>query len=337
MTTSKKITKLTDEQIAQIPGWVDKWIKIGLTTDRADFDRAEKAIYKCYDLIKQPHPKTILRCGSPWAAIRDGCIYSVAYGSGMDPKQIVNEKGYIDSQSIADKIDKKKLKEYMKSNLSNYRGAQVWASWFSYVTFFRDVCGWYDPILEKFALDEELALSCGLVWWSREVAAISDRPERIAKDNGNRLHADDGMALKYPDGWGVYVWHGYRIPTSHEWIIADKDKLNPTVIEAEGNAELRRIMLEAYGFDKFMENTKAREISTDEVHGRKRRLLEMEVRGEKIRVVEVVNGSLEPDGTRRKFVLGCVRHNGQLPETPAEAVAFSYGINPKFYKETIRT
>jgi hypothetical protein len=60
--------------------------------------------------------------------------------------------------------------------------------------------------------------------------------------------------------------------------------------------------------------------------------LTAEVKGETLRIVEVVNGSLEPDGTRRKFLLGAMPG-----KTPHEAIAASYGINPAHYQEAVRT
>jgi hypothetical protein len=314
----KKITSLTQEQIDQIPGWADKWIKIGLNTDPADFDRAEAAVLKCYDLIKAPRPKKVLRVSSPWAAIYEGSKENVK----------LQNKG---------KAPKKALNEFIKANWFNYRGAQLWASWFSYVTFFRDVCDWENESLENFALDEEIALSAGFVWWSDDVVAISDRPNRVTRDAGGRLHNENGKALEYRDGWGVYAWHGYRISGNNTWIIEEKAKITPEKIEKETNAELRRIMLEIYGYENYLAKRKAKEISTDELHGQKRRLLEFTLASEPIRVIEVINGTREPDGTRRKFILGCVRRDGRYPETPSEAIAWSYGINPKVYSETVRT
>ncbi len=51
------------------------------------------------------------------------------------------------------------------------------------------------------------------------------------------------------------------------------------------------------------------------------------------RVIHVVNGSLEPDGSRREFVLGAMSG----ARTAHEAVAMSYGINPQHYREVVRT
>ena len=74
-------------------------------------------------------------------------------------------------------------------------------------------------------------------------------------------------------------------------------------------------------------------IDKDEVFGRPRRLLELKLKGEKIRVMDVYNGSLEPDGTRRRFMLGAVAG----VNTVHEAVAASYGLNPGAYREAVRT
>jgi len=35
---------------------------------------------------------------------------------------------------------------------------------------------------------------------------------RDSEDEEGRLHCEDKKALEYPDGWGVYSWHGVRVP-----------------------------------------------------------------------------------------------------------------------------
>ncbi|MCA9334460.1 hypothetical protein KC963_05410, partial [Candidatus Saccharibacteria bacterium] len=64
----KKIESITNEQLAQCRLWVEKWVAIGLSTEPADFNRAESAVRKCYNLIGADQPKLILRVGSPYAA-----------------------------------------------------------------------------------------------------------------------------------------------------------------------------------------------------------------------------------------------------------------------------
>jgi hypothetical protein len=165
------------------------------------------------------------------------------------------------------------------------------------------------------------------------IAFVSDRPAEIHFDAQRRLHCSSRMAVKFRDGWGVHAWHGLRVPAA----IIEQKEFSPDAIDAQPNAELRRVMLEREyggrsGFDLYLATRDARVIAADELHGRPRRLLEVNVAGATLRIIEVINGSLEPDGSRRKFHLGAMRG-----ETPAEVIAASYGINPAVYREAVRT
>lgn len=79
----KKIDKLTAEQEAQLEVYRDKWIKIGLSTERVDHDMAREAVkllYKCGGL--EP-PKEILFANGPKHAkkllgtrsVTESCVY----------------------------------------------------------------------------------------------------------------------------------------------------------------------------------------------------------------------------------------------------------------------
>jgi hypothetical protein len=56
---AKKITSLTEAQVARFPEFVDKWIKIGLSTEPADRERAERAIKGLYGLAQLREPRVI--------------------------------------------------------------------------------------------------------------------------------------------------------------------------------------------------------------------------------------------------------------------------------------
>src|SRR5574343_1368130 len=70
--TRRKITQLTAEQIALMPDWGEQWLRIGLCTDPADFDTAERAVLGCYASAGLARPKVILRMGSPMSATVGG-------------------------------------------------------------------------------------------------------------------------------------------------------------------------------------------------------------------------------------------------------------------------
>src|SRR6185437_12204868 len=67
MSQTSRIERLTAEQIARGPEFVEEWTRIGLCTDPADRPRAEEAIgesYRCAGLLG---PRTIVWCGSPFS------------------------------------------------------------------------------------------------------------------------------------------------------------------------------------------------------------------------------------------------------------------------------
>lgn len=175
---------------------------------------------------------------------------------------------------------------------------------------------------------KEYARSCGWLYAFRSLAFVSDRPTEIHFDAYQHLHHATGPAVRYCDGWGAHVWHGTGVPS---WLIDDRDEVTPQAIEDLG-APARHAALEIYGFDRYLALKNAKLVAADELHGQPRRLLEVIILGRPYRIVEVVNGSLEPDGTRRKYYLGAMPG-----DTPAEVIAASYGIAPGHYREAVRT
>jgi hypothetical protein len=171
--------------------------------------------------------------------------------------------------------------------------------------------------------------SCGWIYAFRSIVFVANRPAEIHFDAQHRLHHAAGPAVRYRDGWGAYLWHGTAVPGS---LIEGRARLTPEAIERLTNVEMRRAALEIYGLDRYLAVRKPRVVAADEVHGQPRRLLAVDIAGLPFRIIEVVNGTIEPDGTRRKF------HLGAMPgDTPAEVVAASYGITPAHYREAVRT
>jgi len=80
-------------------------------------------------------------------------------------------------------------------------------------------------------------------WWFpyEGIVLCSERHTRCAVDDEGRLHSPDSMACEYSDGWGVYSWHGIRIPA--EYYTPD---VPARKILEEPNAEVRRALMERY-------------------------------------------------------------------------------------------
>jgi hypothetical protein len=184
--------------------------------------------------------------------------------------------------------------------------------------------------LERLEPTMRVAAAAGWWWPFAGACIVTERPTLLRRDEGGRLHCDYGPALAYPDGCAIYAWHGLRIPV---WVVEEKARITPDAIEAETNAELRRVMLEIFGFDRYIGARGARLIAEDECLGLPRQLFEIDLAGETIRVLRVVNGTVEPDGRRRQFHLGVPLECN----TPHEAVAWSYGRPAQRHTEAVRT
>ena len=366
------ITSLTPEQKALFPVYTRKWIEIGLSTKPADRPRAEKAIAGLYRLAKLKEPRVIwLPC--PISAAMSAVCYAaliqhrfvsrdekLAVGSAVESAVRSAVYSAVDSavgsavysavesavrsavESAVDSAVGSAVRSAVRSAVYSavgsavvsagysFFGGSIWNSGYSsWADYFNEVC--------SIAIDRnflEMTESAGFYWTLDDVCFVSDRPAQIHRDQAGRLHCETAPAISYSGtGWGLYCWHGYTIPPSHHWVITDKAKLSPDAIDAELNAELRRIMLEIYGFERYFAERKSKVLAKDvDGNGNPRRLISAKVGDETIRVVEVVNGSLEPDGTRRKFILGAMPG-----KTPHEAIAASYGVAPKHYREAVRT
>jgi hypothetical protein len=235
------------------------------------------------------------------------------------------------------------LRGQLGDQLGDQLDAQLWqeiyfiggqdAFWLAFYEFGERIGVMYDKHTKRhFEAYRTYASTCGWMWAYYKIAFVCDRPSELHFDAQRRLHCAIGMAARFRDGWGVHAWHGLRIP---ERLISKT--FSHENVEAETNVEFRRVMLEMEyggrtGFELYLEARNAKVIAVDEMHGQPRRLLEVDIRGDRHRIIEVVNGSLEPDGSRRKF------HLGAMPgDTPHDVVAASYGIAPTAYREAIRS
>jgi hypothetical protein len=57
-----------------------------------------------------------------------------------------------------------------------------------------------------------VARSAGRWWPMDDVVILTERPTALHRDDQARPHCADGPAIRYPDGWSVYAWHGIWVP-----------------------------------------------------------------------------------------------------------------------------
>ena len=221
------LEKLSPEQERMMPHYVDKWLTIGLCTDRVDPVVATPAViamYKNGGLDKAPE---------------------VVFTAG--PKA-----GYAEYVRRGGKAD-------ASSFFAGLVYSQHEAGWLGFYDFFLNETEVKN--IESVKPLFEVAKTCGWIYCSRDVAIVMDRPSVIKMDDQNRLHCENGPAILYPDGFTVYSWHGVRIP--REWI-ENKASLTPAMALNWENTEQRRAACEILGWVNILKELDAKVIDEDE-------------------------------------------------------------------------
>ena len=253
-----RIDKLTPEQAALLPVKRDEWISHGLSTEPANRADAERGVRLAYEAAGLPHPQFFIWVDSPYAG---------AFAQALAPSIIANALtaavGAQVGAQVGDQVGAQvgaQVLDQLRDTVYNSLYAQHDAGFGAWVTFFRDVCGWTNPALEKFEVTEALIKSCGWTWWHENVLAISDRPSVLHRDENNRLHCETGPAIAYRDGWSIYYWHGVSVPA--EWI-EKRATLDPAEVLKSENVEQRAAGAAIIGWPKMVSRLKRKVIDGD--------------------------------------------------------------------------
>jgi uncharacterized protein DUF6745 len=222
---SDKVEQLTPEQEKQCEEIAKEWLAIGLDTNPALRERAESGIMVAYDKAGLARPKEIRWVGSPPAAAK-----LAAELVGGTPA----------------------------SHLSGFVYGQHAAGWLSFYDAMNRVLGVDINELEGLM---EVAKSAG--WWLPfdELVIVCERPSILALDERDRLHSATGPAIAFPDGYKHYCFHGVTVP---EHVIERPETITWQEIDAERNAEVRRVMMERYGTERYVKDSGAKVLSTDD-------------------------------------------------------------------------
>lgn len=251
----KKITELTDEQRAAMPAHAEKWIKIGLSCEPADWDTFDKYMPVAYKKAGFEYPKTVIRVPSPVVGARLASILNkdgVEDGVEYTPEKI---------KSVLDKYKGQRLEWH------SWIGGQFWVGGHygspSFVAFLTDVCDLeLEPdIAERAEACRKISESVGYIWCNTDFVVVCDRPLRIVRNDNKQLHNDSGAAMEYRDGWGMYCLHGERFPKALWEKIVNKT-LTMEELNNISSADQRAIALMYLPPDDLLKEIKAELIHT---------------------------------------------------------------------------
>ena len=206
--------------------------------------------------------------------------------------------------------------------------------------FFRQVFG-LETQTEKLDGLADLAHSAAWFLPHANICWVSERHNILARDDRGRLHSVSGPAVAYPDGWTIYAVHGVRVPAD---IITNPEALTVVRIEAEQNAEVRRVMIERMGYERYILESGATLLNTDEFGSLYRKELPDD---EPLVMVHVLNSTPEPDGTIKKYMLrvdpqlrpllGDQKFGEPQEMTARNAVAAGFGLRGEDYAPLMET
>lgn len=224
-----KITSMTPEQEAQVEPFRQEWLDIGRSTKRIDMDVVTPAVFALYEFYGYKKPK-IFYCKSPLEMI------------------------------VMPEIMKGEKEPYKNAYQNNYYWSfqGVWGSyWLAFYKFPQQFlkADIYPPkMIQEMDIWIDLVKSCAGCVFYENACFISDRPTRLTLDDAGRLHNETESALCYSDDYQIYFWHGIEIP---EFIIKNPEQISIELIEKESNAEIKRVMMEKYGWAKYLKDSGA--------------------------------------------------------------------------------
>ena len=341
MAKKRRLESLTPEQVAQLPAIRDRWLAIGLSTEPANRYAAEAAADLAYATAGLPAPRLRIWLDSPLAGAYGAAFLCALQRSAPQVgaqvgaqvwDQVWDQVGAQVRDQVLDQVWDQ-VRAQVRAQVGAQVGDQVWRCGYG----FHDASwvGFYDTIA-SFGLHElvkpldgiqGLTRACG--WWWPFAGAIvfTARPNRLRRDAQGRLHSDDGQAVGYPDGWGVYAWHGVRVP---ERVITHPAHITVAQIHQEANAEIRRVLLERYGYERFLADSGAQVLHADDYGTLYRTEFPDD---EPLVCVSVVNSTPEADGSSKQYVL-------RVPPTitsAREAVAWSFQMTAQEYAPEAET
>ena len=238
-----KITKLTPEQEARFGEFIEKWTAIGLSTDPANRAEAERGVKLAYEIAGLTPPRIIVWCTSPLSMILTHSV--VAQVGAQVGAQVVAQVGAQVWAQVGAQVWEQ-VGEQVGAQVRAQRRASGYgqhdANWLGFFDYFNVVLNLSS---ETKALAGLWLIAKNAGWWlpCANVCFISERHNILKRDTQGRLHSENSIACGYPDGWGVYAWHGVRVT---EQIIMQPDTITAQQILDRDNAEVRRVMLTRY-------------------------------------------------------------------------------------------
>ncbi len=165
-------------------------------------------------------------------------------------------------------------------------------------------------------------------WWLFfGLGIVSGPPEFVKRDEQGRLHCTDGMAIRYPDGWGIYAWHGRRISKN---LSTGSMEITLKDIRTERDMGLKMLLIERFGINRYIKENQF-EISQKDDFGK---LYKWDYNyNSPMGMLVVENKTIDQSGKYSKHILW-------VPpgiSTAKEGVAWTFNMESDEYSPSLET
>lgn len=246
-----QIKKLTKKQQAYLPVFRQKYLDMALDPKRIDRDRLLAALTDAYVHISEAGEPRLITCDSPYR-----CMIAI---------KVLEDKGVqLDDAEVSEWVD-----YYIESGETKRRNmfnsSFLWGSqdmyWIAWGRFGQYLGVQFNELtLKLLDIVERIGMECEWWWPFRGLVVASEKPIVTMWDENRRLHAVDGPAVRYADGYSLYAWHGVRVPG--KWI--ESKDIRPEEALAWPNLEQRRAACEILGWDAIVSTLKGVVIDQDD-------------------------------------------------------------------------
>ncbi len=198
----QELKELTKAQQDMLPAYLERFQKIGQSTRPTDKAKAEDALRKSYDYLvdqgikeytKKPE---IIWADSPWAGRK------------------------LAAQHAKGDVNVTKAEIQAQAGLASYGSFEAY--WVSVYTFINEQLLTPDQKDRLADIALEIVEEAGVFWTFEDLIIVTVKPTEVHLKDG-KFHNVEGMALKYPNGDGLYALNGERKKSLMDVVLAAKN------------------------------------------------------------------------------------------------------------------
>jgi len=240
------ITKLTKKQIDKMSEYVDKWLKIGLSTENISAKETKEITNNVYkSLLLKSKPKEIKIFENPLDCWKEISKYAFKK-FGKDRNTVWN--------TVRNTVRNTELLHFIYPYLDGH----LMSSYFSFYDYFinEKLIEIDDQTLKNWEIYKSTS-NLELIYPFDDICFVCKKPTQIILQN-NILNNENGPSIKYDNNFKIYSLNGVTV--AEEIVMTKAEDLSPKILLKEKNADVRREIVRKIGIERVLKELKAKVI-----------------------------------------------------------------------------